>query len=280
MSTSNQAPLDKTRSRLPAPTLFVGPPSRNASNTSLPQSKDRPTTTRASLTRQKSLLGDNRSRPDARIDNQLASPDGASVTSPFSRRPHAVDRLQTEKQSAERTEAKWVEMQHTLEEVELSASSGTHVFGPHHSEALEGLRTAQIALAQAWARSETEEETHDEQVEVKLPDQALVTADVLSTTSGADAPGTSRKTEKHQQGRERSASLESSKSQLEEETENDIALARRRREANDKYFRIVNTAVKDVVAKLEEVAQAMKIVEAESKEIWGDRDSVELGSES
>jgi hypothetical protein len=278
MSTSNQTPLEKTRSRLPAPTLFVGPPSRNASSSSLVQSKDRPTITRNPLSRQKSLLSENRPRTDARIDNQISSSEVATVTSPFTRRPHVAERTQTEQQSAERTEAMWVEMQHTLEEVELSASSATHVFGPDHSKALEGLRTAQIALAQAWARSETEEEAHGEQVEMKAPEKALVTADVLSTNAATDPPGTTAKTEKQQQGRERSASLEG-KSRLEEETENDITLARRRREANDKYFRIVNTAVKDVVAKLEEVAKAMKVVETESKEIWGDRDSVELGSE-
>ena len=64
------------------------------------------------------------------------------------------------------------------------------------------------------------------------------------------------------------------KSQLEEETENDIALARQRREANDKYFQRVNTGVVDVVRKLEEVAKAMKGVEMESKEIWDDKESI------
>ncbi|KAL9069199.1 MAG: hypothetical protein Q9157_006243, partial [Trypethelium eluteriae] len=85
-------------------------------------------------------------------------------------------------------------------------------------------------------------------------------------------------------GRERGGSNESEgttpggRSQLEEEAEADIVLARRRREANDRYFQRVNAGVLDVVAKLDEVADAMRGVEMESKEIWGDRDSIETGS--
>ena len=60
---------------------------------------------------------------------------------------------------------------------------------------------------------------------------------------------------------------------LEEETEADIILARRRREANDRYFQRVNAGVLDVVAKLEEVAGAMRAVEQESRDIWGESDS-------
>jgi len=37
----------------------------------------------------------------------------------------------------------------------------------------------------------------------------------------------------------------------------------------DRYFQRVNAGVLDVVAKLEEVAKAMKGVEIESREIWG-----------
>ncbi|WP_248790891.1 hypothetical protein, partial [Escherichia coli] len=44
---------------------------------------------------------------------------------------------------------------------------------------------------------------------------------------------------------------------LEEETERDIQLARKRREANDRYFEQVNRGVLDVVSKLDEVAGAM-----------------------
>ena len=63
------------------------------------------------------------------------------------------------------------------------------------------------------------------------------------------------------------------KNELEEETEHDILLAKKRREANDRYFQKVNAGVLDVVAKLEEVAKAMKGVEMESREIWGEPNS-------
>ena len=56
---------------------------------------------------------------------------------------------------------------------------------------------------------------------------------------------------------------------LETETEKDIEMSRKRREANDRYFEKVNKGVLEVVNRLEEVAKAMKGVESESKEIWG-----------
>jgi hypothetical protein len=176
-------------------------------------------------------------------------------------------------------------MQSTLEEVELGAAPGARVLAAGHARALDGLRTAQIALAQAWARSSSGDADEPavavpasptgsdpgrdgaagEDGEERGAGEAPVTADVLAGDMGGERAA-----------RERSGSLESGRSRLEEETENDIALARRRREANDRYFRVVNTAVKDVVAKLEDVARAMKEVELESKDIW--EDSVESAS--
>jgi hypothetical protein len=269
MSSSKASTAERPKTRPPAPALFVGPPSRNASSQSLALHKERPTSSRAGLSRQKSLLGEG-TRLDTRIDNVL-SPADAGISSPFARRPNQ-DRLQTQQQTQqqtnERTEAKWVEMQNTLEELELSATTGIHVFGADHSKALEELRTAQIALAQAWARGDGEEEGFDSTQELKAADETQVTADVLSN----DKSGTPVKS------RERSGTNTTGKSQLEEETENDIEMARKRREANDRYFRKVNAGVKDVVAKLEEVAKAMKGVEKESNEIWNDRDSLETSS--
>jgi septum formation topological specificity factor MinE len=162
----------------------------------------------------------------------------------------------------------WAEMQNTLEDVELSATSGTHVFGPNHSKALEDLRTAQIALAQAWAKSEAEEELQASSNAKKGQDTPMNTADVLASDRQAKFDGLRTSTER---------SATDGKTQIEEETENDIALARERREANDKYFQRVNKGVVDVVQKLEEVALAMKGVEMESKEIW-EKDSVDTAS--
>lgn len=167
-----------------------------------------------------------------------------------------------------------------------------NVFGPKHSKALDELRMAQIQLAQAWARGEggeggdggfddegfmsdnTSKAGEQNQKEEKQDDgDALkTTADVLASDrreklfSPADA--------KQGQGNWAGGTT---KTQLETDTEQDIALARKRREANDRYFQRVNEGVLDVVSKLESVAQAMKGVELESKEIWGsaERDSLD-----
>jgi Disordered region of unknown function (DUF5315) len=163
-------------------------------------------------------------------------------------------------------------MQDTLKEVELSASSTMHLFGPTHASALSRLRASQIALAQAWARSEATEDTtidtpllppsasapgptttHNINNNITTPDPTSLPSEpptASSTGSNHSPPPTHTK--------------------LEAETENDILLARRRREANDQYFQRVNGGVLDVVAKLEEVAVAMREVEQESRDIWSD----------
>ncbi len=166
---------------------------------------------------------------------------------------------------ADRTDALWAEMQSTLEEVELSAVSGTHVFGPEHSKVLDELRMAQIALAQAWARSEADEaaETAEEGgVKAVNRGAGLLGAEGTEGAAGSSGIGGGKK-EKNDGSR------------LEEETEADILLARKRREANDRYFQRVNGGVLDVVAKLEEVAVAMRGVESESRDIWSDSESLE-----
>jgi hypothetical protein len=262
---------EKGKARLPAPTLFVAPQSVNASRSSLnlerPASTTRPVErTKTNLTQQVRLETSN---PPKRSESFSSS---HGISSPLStstlRRPG--DQKQQE-QKQRRSEALWVEMQSTLDEVELNAgSTGSHVFGAAHSKALDELRTAQIALAQAWARSETEDDKTAADTNLASQTAAkgghsTVAADVLGDAGNAP--------DKKQP--ERAGSPESVTSHLEEETENDIALANKRREANDQYFRIVNSAVNDVVAKLDEVAQAMKGVEQETKEIWGDKDSID-----
>jgi hypothetical protein len=154
-------------------------------------------------------------------------------------------------------------MQNTLEEVELSAikGPGMTVFGSEHSRALDELRMAQIELAKAWARSEGEE---NESGEGQKKAQDISAADL--------GP---------QNGRARGVSNASGSKgdklfdriSLEEETEKDIELSRKRREENDRYFEKVNKGVQEVVVKLEEVAKAMRGVESESKEIWGHGES-------
>ncbi|KKA29751.1 hypothetical protein TD95_004502 [Thielaviopsis punctulata] len=163
----------------------------------------------------------------------------------------------------DRSDALWAEMQATLGEVELSASNGTHVFGRDHDRKLAELRAAQIALAQAWARSEADDaiETNKNK-EAKIPGLGDAEGS-KSIGSGVQRPSTS------------GGPSDKLGAKLQEETEVDMLLARKRREANDIYFDRVNRGVLDVVAKLSDVATAMSAVERESRDIWNDGDGVQ-----
>ena len=164
-------------------------------------------------------------------------------------------------------------MQNTLGEVERSgASGGASVFSSSHALTLEDLRKAQIALAQAWARTEAEDVDADGDITDtgKTGGAAGRTANVLA---GDRMEGTKQKTNESGSARNKDG-----RTKLEEETENDIALARKRRAANDRYFERVNKGVVDVVDKLEAVARKMRGVEMESKEIWGSDDTFETDS--
>lgn len=236
--------------RPPPPSLFLGPPSRNASNISL--SSVHPTTTNSSTTKPALQTSASylRSRPNRVLDS------GPSTSSPLGRSAQQQQQQRQHQSEGDRTDALWAEMQATLAEVELSASRGTHFFGPEHSTALEELRASQIALAQAWARSEA-----DEIVDHPGEHEEEDAKELRPASAGAREEG------KEQKG-----------FGLEEETERDILLARKRREANDKYFWRVKNGVLDVVARLEEVAVAMGKVEKESREIWSESESMESPS--
>ena len=188
-------------------------------------------------------------------------------------------------------------MQATLEEAELSASGGTHVFGPDHDRKLAELRAAQIALAQAWARSEADDATSGSVVsetevrnlkgalgEVGGMAAAVAAAATQSSTlpsgiakaaaDGTDAGKGAIGSGSAQPG---NSGLDGEKlgAKLEEETERAILLARKRREANDRYFSKVDQGVRDVVAKLEDVATAMRAVEQETRGVWGEESAAE-----
>ncbi|KAL2155390.1 hypothetical protein VTH82DRAFT_132 [Thermothelomyces myriococcoides] len=203
--------------------------------------------------------------------------------------------------TTDRTDALWAEMQATLEAVELSAAGGgggataatgsARVFGPDHERKLDELRAAQIALAQAWAKSEA-----DEAIETTASAGAAAGSSVaggkageagaglsdgrrsVATDAAAAAGAGGRSTVgTGSAARPGSSGLGMASAggggqgeKMEEETEADILLARKRREANDRYFQRVSQGVLDVVAKLEDVAIAMRAVEQESKELWGD----------
>lgn len=257
-----------TSNRFPAPALFVGPPSHNASNSSLlPPGATSDKASRVPLTRQRSLLSQDPSkRPlpatGSTYDGEHLSLTSSNPSAPFIRRQNQQSAA-ADAEASSRAEAIWAEMQNTLEEVELSAMKGPGmtVFGSEHSKALEELRRAQIELAKAWARSEAEEsgQFEEEQKSAAGTDAAhLLSMDrIEKLDAGAPTAGGSL-----------GGTLE--RSRLEEETEKDIELSRKRREANDRYFEKVNRGVLEVVNKLEEVAKAMKGVESESKEIWGE----------
>lgn len=180
-----------------------------------------------------------------------------------------------EQSNDDRVDAMWAEMQNTLEEVELNAASGANVFGLAHSRAIEELRKSQIALAQAWTRSEADDEGRDDKDE-ELDGQQAVGKGVFGNAHRKGSVGTADS--KGKAPRRSSEAARHERNQLEEETENDIRLARKRREANDKYFERVNQGVVDVVAKLADVAERMRNVELESREIWGEKDSIDSAS--
>ncbi|CAH0020446.1 unnamed protein product [Clonostachys rhizophaga] len=224
--------------------------------------------------------------PSGGLSNERSlNPSSSSLSIHSANGPQRGPRSIESSRTADRTDALWAEMQATLQEVELSASGGTHVFGPEHDRKLNELRAAQIALAQAWARSEA-----DEVIETAMQENMTATAGTAdhhnlktafgdASKSAGEGTDAAKSTVQSNSARpmSRGEEVERLGAKLEEETEADILLARKRREANDQYFQQVNAGVLDVVARLEEVAVAMRAVEQESKDIWND---VELPSEA
>jgi len=156
-----------------------------------------------------------------------------------------------------RAENLWAEMQKTLADVELSAMNTSHVFGTSHARALESLRNAQLSLAQVWAKSEADDmDEHDFDLEAGDTNVSTLKTGAGPSPRGNEDEGKTTSFNNHKD--------------LEEETERDIQLARKRREANDRYFQQVNRGVLDVVNKLDDVAAAMRRVERESRELWNE----------
>jgi hypothetical protein len=259
-----------SRQRDPPPSLFLHP-SPSASNTSLPNTH----APAVPFIGQPSNLRTN-------VEHAPSVKSGRSGTVVPQRA--GLYPAESTRATGDRTDLLWSEMQATLEEVELSASGGTHVFGPDHDRKLADLRAAQIALAQAWARSEADDVIETAQ----LDHVGSVTGSEVRNMKGALGDTSKSGLE----GTERSAVGSSSISRpdssgtgverlghkLEEETEVDILLARKRREANDRYFQRVSQGVIDVVTRLEDVAVAMRAVEQESKEVWNENDSIPGGT--
>ncbi|KAJ3498591.1 hypothetical protein NLG97_g1009 [Lecanicillium saksenae] len=265
----------KSKQRDPPPSLFLHP-SPGASHVSLP----------GILAPGSAIPGPASIRRERSSYDSNASIRHAPATTADQQGTRRALKTAESGRTADRTDALWAEMQATLEEVELSASAGTHVFGRSHDVKLAELRAAQIALAQAWTRSEVDGSMEKTSREDGTPD---VGGD-LRSAKGSFADGTKPGTGDAEPNKVNAnasaprpfgegADVERLGSKLEEETEADILLARKRREANDAYFQRVNAGVIDVVSKLEKVAVAMRAVEQESMDVWNENENVGGGDE-
>ena len=265
-SPTKQSPTTGTKpNRLPAPTLFVGPPSRNASQLSVSRAPldgifkaGRPGLNRQRSTRSRAY------NPDG--DAGVSAVDGTSRELPALQKP-----------SDKSVDTKWREMQSTLNEVELTAQSSTHVFGESHAKALDDLRQAQVALAKAWGRgNETEAaEGGDAVGDInvnRFKGAEEIAIDRSRTGRRRADTDNSASTVLSDESQLTEDSVRSGRSQLEDDTAQDIKLASERRAANEAYFKNVDQGVKEVVEKLEKVAEAMRGVEGESRSLWSNSD--------
>ncbi|KAG5957197.1 hypothetical protein E4U58_006235 [Claviceps cyperi] len=243
-------PKPTSRSREPPPVLFLHP-SASASHVSL-KSPRPPTVIRTEPVtpawREQSSLDRNTSFRHAHVVASYEQGIGQSGSSP----------------STAKADALWAEMQNVLEGADLSASGGgSNVFSHEHSQKLSDLRSAQIGLAQAWARSEADEVT------------VMGMRATIASSGGRDLNSDNSdltslvESGPHQIRRMRTNDKENlSELDLTGKSEIDIILGRKRREANDRYFQRVNDGVINVVAKLKDVTVAMHAVEREGQHAW------------
>ncbi|KJX94737.1 hypothetical protein TI39_contig4162g00009 [Zymoseptoria brevis] len=257
--------------RLPAPTLFVGPPSRNASQLSIARPPTQDTNSKPSTTRLRSNLAGPSSPPRTRNDHR--DTDTAAAAAPPLR-----------KASNKNLESRWKDMRATLNEVEITAQSSTHVFGEAHAAALDTLRQAQVELARAWGRGSesrpsSSSTTHspstsaggNDGVDIHrfkgADDLAFDRANRVRKRGDTNTSASTALSDESGLSEER---VKSGETRLEDETAQDVKLASERRAANEAYFKKVDSGVKDVVAKLEKVAEAMRGVESEGRSLWSE----------
>ncbi|KAI4725757.1 hypothetical protein E4T49_06494 [Aureobasidium sp. EXF-10728] len=295
--------------RLPAPSLFVGPPSHNASNASLARANTetsqssrtvpssaipgpvspslhqanlsrsntglsrQPTNlsrqnTRDALSRQNTrdvvgvgnLSRQNTSLSQQRPDGLIPPEDKESTqqTQATGVGLQATEDQETKRQRPRRgtavLDAHWAALQSTLSDIELSAGSSAHVFGTGHATALEELRAAQVDLARAWGQTDA------------------------GDTAPSSPSATKKETPQTNTHQDQEKAAEQNERKLSTATTLDLTSAAKRREASDKYFAAVKEGVAEVVRKLDGVADAMREVEMQSRDIWGDdgKDSSEM----
>ncbi|CCX33093.1 hypothetical protein FPQ18DRAFT_82252 [Pyronema domesticum] len=150
-----------------------------------------------------------------------------------------------------RAESLWASMQHTLSEVELSNTA--IFFGPSHAKALEDLRAAQIALAQAWMIDSDEPE--------------VGRAGGLHGTQGSQAGGSQAHGAQGSQGSQAHTTTGQIQGQ-DLKVQGTHGEAEDKRKASEMHFNRVAQGVVEVAERLEKVAQAMRGVERESRGVW------------
>lgn len=234
--------------RLPAPALFIGPPSRNASHLSLatsPPANSRPPA-------QGPYPSQTPPRSPRRAPDSSATPPPPSITIAPPPPP-----------SRAALDASWISLQRALDEVEAGSAARAGAFGANHGAALMSLRKAQARLAEAWAPTGREAEViardYDKR-EDKHPFPPSVKLESLPPLLF---------TPRVQGGKDGKDNMR--------DGEEDLRSARERREKNEVYFAAVKKGMLDVVAKLEDVAQAMRKVEMEGREIWDEGGSLQAG---
>ncbi|KAI5303949.1 hypothetical protein KEM56_007031 [Ascosphaera pollenicola] len=251
----------------PVPALFQTAPSTNASATSVhggllaaPFTLSGPSATAGGSS-------PHHPRHSSAAPSEMISPLG----SPYLQAARLSPLAAAADEDADSADILWREMQDTLAQVEVSAATNDPVFNASHLKSLHQLRNKQLALAKAWARSE-----FDEVADHFGGENGNSLAPSVSA-SGARAPPQMSLPVQPDVARRQLGTEDDlgSAHALDEKTENDLALARRRREANDRYFDRVSSGVLDVVATLEDVALALRAVERESNDIWSDSEESE-----
>ncbi|KAF1823268.1 uncharacterized protein K489DRAFT_379244 [Dissoconium aciculare CBS 342.82] len=305
-TTNNNIPKPK---RPPAPTLFVGPPSasRNASQLSIL----RPSTTADPAFRNNAPTGID----PAPSSSSYRNTNNTQATSTKPQLSNSRQQASIFSPAGERDlETRWRAMQSTLSAVERTAhpSAATHVFSDGHTRALDDLRDAQILLARAWGRGSEDRHHHqfpggenDSGEATPTSATAAAPADEISAgptlhrpqqsrqhgpadlnpgTTTDDSPTTSTSTALPSEPTTATTStpppFSSAAPSLEDATARDIQRANERRAANEEYFRKVATGVREVVGRLEGVAEAMRKVEGESRGLWDEAGSERTGSSS
>ena len=142
---------------------------------------------------------------------------------------------------------------------------------------MDDLRDAQIALARAWGRGNENNVSAAQDEAAEISNTRFKAAEDIASerrvTNRARADTeASQSTVLSDESQLSEGSARNGKSQLEDETAQDIKLAGERRAANEAYFKKVDQGVKEVVEKLERVAEAMRGVEGESRTLWSNSD--------